>query len=154
MKINIEIDQSTLKKSLRECLIDMVRDLLGDEEERATSEADEVPAQDLVRRYAEEADKASRLAFNRHKEIVDKLNQMNIDHLDSRVTIDEVDVYMRCARELGEFGPKFFRDKWQEIKEMYRIYRDEGIPGRFISENNGQMSHEDGGNKPFGLKLT
>jgi hypothetical protein len=44
----------------------------------------------------------------------------------------DIDVYMRVAGELGDFGPRFFRDKWQEIKAMYNTYRDEGVPGRKV----------------------
>lgn len=44
--------------------------------------------------------------------------------------VADIDVYIRIANELGEFGPKFFRDRWQEIKAMYQTYRDEGVPGR------------------------
>lgn len=44
--------------------------------------------------------------------------------------VADIDVYIRCANELGEFGPKFLRDRWQEIKAMYAVYQDEGVPGR------------------------
>ena len=43
--------------------------------------------------------------------------------------VADIDVYIRVANELGEFGPKFLRDRWQEIKAMYAVYIDEGIPG-------------------------
>ncbi len=44
--------------------------------------------------------------------------------------VADIDVYIRIANELGEFGPKFLRDRWQEIKTMYAVYINEGIPGR------------------------